>query len=141
MTEKAIILDLDGTIADYSQREHLRDTDWNAYIAASSKDVPSLPVIEIINRFKIDHKIIILSARGERSREETTEWLDRYNVYYDSLVLKPDNFEGEDCEFKSKEIHKIAEKSEIIFCIDDRSSCVQSLRDEGFYTFQCGIGY
>lgn len=139
--EKAIVLDFDGTIADYTEREHLRDVDWEAYIAASVNDIPSKPVVEIINRFKNDHKIIILSARSERSREETDQWLKKYNIYYDDLILKPNDFNGEDCSFKSKRINDISKEYEIFFCIDDRSSCVKSLRDEGFYTFQCGEGY
>jgi len=139
---KCVVLDFDGTIADYTFRDHLRSIDWDAYIAASFSDVPSKPVVEIIERFKNDHNIVILSARSERSRKETEEWLDKYNIYHDDLILKPDNATEEDCDIKVNLIKKIPEKyGEIVFCIDDRSSCVQSFRDAGLYTFQCGNGY
>lgn len=140
--KKCIVLDFDGTIADYTERDHLRDVDWDAYIAASHKDVPSKPVLEIIERFKSDHNIVILSARSERSRKETKEWLAKYEVYYDDLILKPDDATEEDCDIKKSLIKKVPEKhGEVFFCIDDRSSCVQSFRNAGLYTFQCGNGY
>ena len=139
--KKCIISDFDGTISDYSKREHLRTVDWDKYIQESKNDTPSLPVVEIINRFKDDCEIIILSARGERCRKETTEWLDEFNIYYDQLILKDDSDLRDDCIAKIDLIRKIQEKYEIFFCIDDRSSCVQSFRDLGLYTFQCGSGY
>jgi len=139
---KCIVFDFDGTIADYSKRDYLRDIDWDAYIAASFSDVPSKPVVEIIERFKSDYNIIILSARSEKSREETEEWLNKYSIYHDDLILKPDNTTEEDCDIKVKLIKDIPEKyGEILFCIDDRSSCVQSFRSSGLYVFQCGNGY
>jgi uncharacterized HAD superfamily protein len=134
-------LDFDGTIADYSKREHLRDTDWKAYILASYSDTPSTPICEIIDRFKDHFKIIILSARAESSREETEAWLYEYNIHYDKLELKPNDFVGEDCFFKSKKIDEISQEYDMLFYIDDRPSCVKTLRNKGFYVLQCGYGY
>lgn len=139
--KKAILLDFDGTLSDYSAREHLRTVDWDAYIAASVNDVPSVHVVEVLNRFKNDYKIIILSARGEKCREETTGWLDKFNVYYDKLILKGDNDRRDDCIIKAGLVKKIQKEYDIFFCIDDRPSCTKVFRDLGLYVFQCGEGY
>ena len=140
--DECIVFDFDGTIADYSKREFLRDKDWDAYIAASFTDTPSKPVLEIINRFKDSYNIVILSARSEKSRAETLEWLTKYDIHHDALILKPDSATEEDCDIKSSLIQLIPEiYGKVFFCIDDRSSCVKSFRGLGLYTFQCGEGY
>lgn len=141
MEKSLIVLDFDGTIADYSNREPLRDINWDEYINQSVNDTPCFQMLEIIERFKGDYEIMILSARGEKCRQETTEWLDIYDVYYDKLELKPEGFVGEDWQFKEDKLKEILKTRNIFMSFDDRPSCVRAMRNIGIYTLQCGDGY
>ena len=138
---KAIILDYDGTIADYRQREHLRDTDYQAYIKAGFKDTPIYPTCEIINKFRSEYKIIILSAREEQCRAEMVAWLSKYNIYYDRLILKQGTEDVEDHIAKLGLFKDAIKEYDILFAIDDRSSVVNMLRGMGIFVLQCGKGY
>jgi hypothetical protein len=139
---KCLILDFDGTIADYTHRQYLRDIDFQAYIDESPNDIPSLPVCSIINRFKEDYLIIILSARGEKCRQETIDWLDKYYIHYDTMILKDDNDERDDYLVKMDLMReKILTKYDVFFAIDDRNSVANIYRENNIFTFQCGLGY
>lgn len=144
MSKNAIILDFDGTISDYSDRAKYRDIDWNKYIELSYTDIPNRAVISLINKFKYTHEILIVTARAESSREETVDWLNKYNIHYDRLIMKQSNHDAEeDGLVKSLIIKKLIEVEEydILFCVDDRDCCVKYLRDLGLTVFQCGYGY
>lgn len=140
--KQALILDFDGTIADYKTREHLRAVDWDAYISASHTDTPILQTVEIINKFKGDYFIIILSARGESSRGETSKWLEKYNIYYDEMILRDNDDTRDDYLIKLDLIReKVLNRYEVFMAIDDRSSVVKLFRENGIFTIQVGDGY
>jgi hypothetical protein len=142
--DKAIILDFDGTLTDYRAREQYRNVDWDKYIALSHTDVPNPPVVEVINKFKYDYDILIVTARAESSRGETEEWLRSYNIYYDKMYMRDDSIMdiGKDGVLKANILKdKILPLYDVLFCIDDRDCCVKEFRDLGLSVFQCGDGY
>lgn len=142
MKPKAIILDFDGTIADYRKREHIRDIDFSEYIKLSYTDIPFKAVCEIIRLFKNEYKIIILSARAESARQETIDWLSRFNIHFDKLILKQDSDTRDDGYIKYEILNEsLMTEYDILFCIDDRSTCISYMRQLGLPAFQCGEGY
>ena len=142
MNKKAIICDFDGTLSDYKHREHLRTSDWNSYISLSRKDTLIEQVNDILERFKDSYTIIILSARGEKCRVETEEWLADKNVHYDELILKNDEDMRDDCLVKLDLLRdKILDRFDVYFALDDRSSVAELYRQNDIFVFQCGNGY
>lgn len=144
MRKKAVIFDFDGTIADYSEREIWRSVNWDKYIDLSYTDIPNNPVVELINKFKNEYTILIVTARGESNRGETEDWLSEHNIYYDDLIMKKSNHGvSEDGLAKSLIVKELMENEnyDILFCVDDRDCCVKYLRDLGLTVFQCGYGY
>lgn len=83
MTAPAIIVDLDGTLADPGDRNL-----WN--FAGILEDKVITHNREFVYRYADDHAILVVTARSEACREDTATWLDR-NLYqrWDKLFMTP----------------------------------------------------
>lgn len=120
---KALIVDLDGTMADCSHR--------NPYDAKKcGDDAPIDFVIEIVKRFQSDHHIIFVSGRDAKYMKETIDWLTnkaglKAGLY--SLYMKPDK--AADLGFKQEifDAH-IKNKYYVTFVLEDRTHMVQMYR-------------
>ena len=97
MILKAVIFDLDGTLANIDARRELSlkpngKMDWDVFFDASniSLDLPNEPVIKMAQLFAADgFNIVIFSGRNDRSYTETQQWLEKYGVPYNLLVMRP----------------------------------------------------
>src|SRR6056297_3614293 len=76
--DKAIIVDLDGTLSLIYNR--------NVYEASKSlNDQVNKPILSILNKYKNDHKIIIITGRSSKDKDVTLDWLHINNIPYDYL--------------------------------------------------------
>lgn len=79
MKKKTLVVDIDGVLTN--------ETKGHDY----KKRTPNLIVIKLINLLSKDYKIILHTARYLEDEKITKEWLEKYNVKYDDLILgKPD---------------------------------------------------
>jgi uncharacterized HAD superfamily protein len=91
MNKEVVMVDIDGTIADNEHRvHHYHNKDWLTFFAEAIHDTPIMPVIRIIQALARDHAIVICTARPEHLREDTEEWLVKYNIPFDALYMRPD---------------------------------------------------
>lgn len=77
------IFDLDGTIADNSQRLHYvsgETKDWNKYYAECGDDRPIWTVIKVLQALQKDNDIWIWSGRADSVKDTTVAWLWRYGI-------------------------------------------------------------
>lgn len=141
MTRTALF-DIDGTLADATHRlHHIQNGshDWDAFFAECVND----PVIEPIRDLAIlvarqGLKIILVSGRSDRVREETKEWLARGGVPYSALLMRKDGDYRADTVVKSEFLDTIlADGHEIAFVVDDRPSVVAMWRERGLTCLQC----
>jgi predicted kinase len=139
---KAVIFDLDGTLADATHRlHHIKNGshNWDAFFAGCVDD----PVIEPIRELAIlvaqqGYKIILVSGRSDAVQQETKEWLDRNGVPYSELHMRPAGDYRQDFIIKSEILDRIlAEGNEIAFVVDDRPSVVAMWRERGLTCLQC----
>ena len=77
---KVWVFDIDGTLADNEHRMHHLDgkKEWDAFFSKQHLDEPYQPVIDVLHALANDRPgdaVIIVTARDERFREETLEWL------------------------------------------------------------------
>ena len=89
------MFDLDGVLSDAAGRQHFLDgsigkKDWKAFFAASRDD----PLLEDLHRLlsllDASLAIVLLTARPTTVQDETLAWLDRYDVRWDLLVMRPE---------------------------------------------------
>ena len=141
--KKAIIVDIDGTLANVEHRRKflIDSNDWKMFKANMSSDSLNVWCLEVINRFKADYKIILVSGREEKYREVTEDWLGRYDISYNYLFLRSTNDFRGDAIIK-KEIYdlKIKKKFSILFVLDDRDQVVKMWRSSGLVCLQCHEG-
>lgn len=136
-----VIFDLDGTLCDISHRLHHvqgENKNWDAFYKDCVNDVPKDNVIEMLCCLEEYHDIIISSGRSEDVRKETEEWLDKNNVKYNQLLMRPTKCYTPDNALKKMwlDTGKLGPKEEILFVVEDRDRMVQMWRGAGLTCLQ-----
>lgn len=149
--DKIYIFDFDGTIADSKHRHHfLQDEidgitvpktgtnkDWTSFFAAQDQDIPFDGILLIMKAlYQAGYVIIILTARPENQRNVSVDWLKRYNVKYDALIMRPTGCREDDTTLKVHQLKQYFSKSQrqrIQTIFEDRRRVVQSLRAAGYH--------
>lgn len=138
---QAIIVDMDGTLADLNGR--------NPYDASECEyDLPNYPVIDAVRKYVKDgYKLIICSGRSDVYAEQTKRWLDKNDIRPDLLLMRDPNKvdkEGKlipDDELKrSMFLESIHNKYLVEAVFDDRERVVDAWRDLGLPVFQVAEG-
>lgn len=144
MKERAIIVDLDGTLADIKVRLKFLENgknDWKNFQASVKTDTLNHWCRELIEHMKSDYRVLLVSGRIESLREGTEEWLRLHKVFYDRLFMRPVNDYRPDQILKLEMYQqKILNSYEILFVVDDRSKVVEMWRSQGLICLQCQAG-
>ena len=140
--ENAIIVDIDGTIAENSHRVHHIKKDpknpraWEHFFKECIKDEMVPETILVAYRLALDHKIILCTGRTETYRPETKEWLDIYFPFYTELHMRRDGDYRPDFEAKGDMVDLVLKKYNVVMAFDDKDSVIKMLTEKGIYTFQ-----
>lgn len=148
-TVPAIIVDIDGTLADCNHRRYhvaQKPKNWGRFFAEMDKDrlngwCDLLIRMAAFGNGAFNCKILLVSGRGEEYRERTVAWLKRWDVHYDELLMRPEKDSRPDTEIKL-EIYRrdIAPRYCVQFVVDDRKSVTQMWRAQGLPCLQCDEG-
>lgn len=143
MAEELVIFDIDGTLADISERIHhvrKKPKNWNAFNEGMAQDKAIRSMVRLCNiLYATGVRIVLCSGRNEKNRPETVEWLDKQGVNYHDLLLRKDEDFRSDIVIK-REILRDMDKSKILFVVEDRSRVVEMWRSEGLTCLQCAPG-
>lgn len=141
--QRCLMIDLDGTLADIDHRRKKLavDKDWKKFSGGIPLDRINEWCLEIINRFKIDHKIILVTGRMENYSLETEKWLALHKVYFDLIFYRKINDYRPDQIIKEEIFkEKILPDFNVLFVIDDRAKVVEKWRELGLVCLQCDNG-
>ena len=143
--EKAIIVDLDGTLCDVEHRVHhvhSKPKNWKAFNQAMDQDQPYFWCIELIAAMKArGYKVFFVTGRDENFREMTESWLAKHKVEFDELHMRKKADFREDSEVKEEiYVKKIEKRAQVLFVVDDRKSVVERWRKLGLTCLQCAPG-
>jgi hypothetical protein len=101
----AVVVDIDGVLADAVNRQHFLDRerpDYQAFFDACGDD----PVIEeirvLLDLLDPDLQVVLLTARPDRVRPLTEAWLRRHEIRWDLLVMRPTGTRELAREFKQE---------------------------------------
>lgn len=143
MKRKSILIDIDGTLSNCSHREpYLKlEKPLNRKffdVNEMEKDTLNEWCKNIIDQFKSNYAIILLTGRQEKARKITENWLKKYDISYDLLIMKRDD------DFRKGNIYKedvynnvLSKEFEILFAIDDNDDVVKLWRSLGITCLQC----
>jgi len=143
--KKCIIVDLDGTLCDMSDRLALilnpekAKRDWDAFYAAMVNDNVNKWCHDLITTYAIkDIHIIYITGRPEKYLSQTMDWLRRNMCPINGLYMRPTNDNRKDTLVKKElfETH-VKSKYEILFCLEDRTHLAQMWRSLGLVCLQC----
>lgn len=144
----AIIVDIDGTIADNSHRQHYLEgakKDWDGFFSKLHLDTPRDAVATAARFFWI-HKLwtpIFVTGRGAEYREPTSDWLAKHFMWSCNmpLYMRAKGDRRPDVEVK-REIYErdIAPIYEVRLVLDDRDSVVKMWRSLGLECWQVAEG-
>jgi|TARA_B100001093_G_scaffold353895_1_gene338356 FMN phosphatase YigB (HAD superfamily) len=145
--KKIVIFDLDGTLALIDKRRDLSTKDngkfdWDVFFDPKNidLDLPNQPVIDTVDLLSTDYRIWILSGRSDVTHQATRDWLSKNGVYYDNLVMRPQNhLYLPDNELKQMWLDSIGVDN-VAMVFDDRNQVVDMWRQNGLTCFQVADG-
>ena len=145
---KIVIFDLDGTLALIDRRRTLATKDngkldWGVFQDPTNidLDLPSQPVIDMADLLSSQgFTIWILSGRSDVTHQATLDWLNRNNVTFDHLVMRPQNhLFMPDNDLKQMWLDSIGVDN-VAMVFDDRNQVVDMWRKNGLTCFQVAKG-
>ena len=94
MNRRTILVDLDDTCSAAHRREHLIADSWDAFHADLANDEPIFDMVRLLQAIPSaeggDGIVIVgATARPEKWRQATIEWLARHNVPLDVVLMRP----------------------------------------------------
>ena len=146
--KKIVIFDLDGTLALIDKRRAISTKDngkmdWDKFFDPRNihLDSPNQTVIDMANILHSqDYQIYILSGRSDVTEDVTIDWLDKHNVNYDLLQMRPQNLLYKpDNDLKQGWLNMIG-RDKVVMVFDDRQQVVDMWRSNGLTTFQVADG-
>ena len=147
MDKKIVIFDLDGTLALIDKRRAISTKDngkmdWGKFFNPKNidLDVPNKDVIKMADLLSNNHRIWILSGRSDVTYQATLDWLNKHDIWFDHLVMRPQNhLYLPDNDLKQMWLDSIG-KDNVAMVFDDRQQVVDMWRDNGLTTFQVAKG-
>lgn len=145
--QKALVVDIDGTIADITHRAKYVNSpegtkDWHIFNSLMEYDIPKLNVISLVTRLQSTGlPVILVTGRFSQYKKKTIEWLIYHKIDWALLLMRTDGDFRSDCIIK-KEIYEnnIKDLFDIVAVFDDRDSVVQMWRDQGLLCLQVQKG-
>lgn len=147
-----ILVDIDGTIADCSERAKKYITDletpnWDAFYEACSEDKPIPSIIQLVEELSTYYDIIFCSGRRESVKEKTIAWMKKYlvNTQYEPLhmLFRKDGDTRHDTEVKPELLDALLKEHpeyNICYILEDRNSMVAKWRELGYTCLQVADG-
>ena len=146
---RAVIFDIDGTLADVTHRLHHLDgeKDWNAFFRDMIDDTPVEPISRLAKMLYHNAQaqrdidaVLIVTARPERPdwRQITLDWLAAHEIPYSAIYMRPEGDMRSDHLVKRDILQRILDDGyEPVLVVDDRPQVVKMWRDHGIVTLQC----
>lgn len=120
---KAIIVDVDGTIAD--MKDYRGPFDWQKV----DRDDPRKFVIEMVKSYShLGYRVIVCSGRSDECKGKTIDWLDKHvgSLFWDELHMRKAGDFRKDAVIKEEIFWThLAERYNIVAAIDDRPMMIR----------------
>lgn len=129
-----VIVDIDGTLAKMGDRSPY---DWSKV----GVDRVHRDIADLVDDIGAMRSIILVSGRDESCREQTVAWLDRHDIKYDMLLMRPAGNNEKDTIIKERIYREhILGKYHVDYVLDDRDQVVKLWRSLGLRCLQVADG-
>lgn len=131
----AYIVDVDGTLVNTADIVHLvlnKPKKYDQFHHASVFCEPHAWVVEEVREHHAaGHVVIILTARKDRWRELTSNWLETHDVPHHELHMRKDDDNRPDRIIKEEILLELRERFEIVGAFDDNPSVIALWEEHG----------
>jgi hypothetical protein len=104
----AVVVDIDGVLADASGRQLLRGSgDWRSFFDACDQDPLIDETSTLLDLLDPSLRVLLVTGRPRRVQTKTVEWLERYRVRWDLLVTRDFGDYSGVSEFKRDVLHDL----------------------------------
>ena len=145
--KEAIIVDLDGTLADIEERLHHIEKDpkdWESFSKEIHTDLVNKWCERLMTAMKKQGcKILLVTGRmgNQLTRCETENWLERWEVPWSIIYYRGDQDIRPDDVVKKEIYQKSIEPFfDVQFVVEDRARVVKMWREIGLICLQCAEG-
>lgn len=136
---KVVLCDLDGTLCLFEKQDKSKSNYRSPYDASTCEnDLMNEAVAKILG-FCL--KVILVSGREDKYRNQTERWLEANGIEYDALLMRRSG------DYRKDSIVKLEIYDEFIkpfydveFVLDDRNQVVEMWRDQGLICLQVADG-
>lgn len=132
---RTILTDIDGTLSNSRWRDGLIGAvSWDEYHEQSQFDKPNEHMIWLLRALHSrEYSIIGISSRPEKFRKLTMDWLLKYHVPLDMLLLRPNDNHRLSPELKIQLVSNLlgGNFDDIAFIFDDREDVIAAFRAKG----------
>ncbi len=149
MKRKVMIIDLDGTISDSSERKHYVEgvkKDFKTFYEEMGSDKIRADIwAEVVARSKKSGAgIVFLTGRPEEYRYITETWLEENDILphrdYGALLMRQEADHREDTIVKKELFDEYLSDYEVECAYDDRPKVIRMWKECGFEVVDVGDG-
>jgi hypothetical protein len=148
--KKIVVFDIDGTLANAQHRIHHvkpepgQKKNWSAFFKEAANDEPYYHMLPLTKLYRDnDYLIVLCTGRPTSFRQDTVAWLNKYDIPWDTLLMRLTIDNGKDYEIKPKlltsyfEVNNLDLKSiEAIY--EDRLTVCEAWKQMGLPVMVCG---
>lgn len=125
-----VLVDLDSTLCDTRHRHdrspHAGEGNtWLTYGESCHLDAPIVGTVGLVRLLAAQHRIRIISGRGDVFLEKTIDWLDRHEVPYDSVFLRNQDHPEEHSGYKEMYLREVLKTEDVVLALDDWPTVVE----------------
>ena len=89
---ECVIVDIDGVLANASTRQHHLDPpwrDWDAFFADCIDDESFEEIVTLIDLLDPKLAVVLLTSRPMWVQRPTLQWLAKFDISFDLLIMRP----------------------------------------------------
>jgi hypothetical protein len=139
-----VIIDIDNTLCISNERFELAKkpngkTDWDIAHNPTliEKDKPFYPMIDLAKQYKQNgFEVIILTGRPDAIEGVTEEWLKKYEIEYDQLIMRNRSSHFLKAPIYKKKVYETIIKSDVFCAYDDDEDIIQMWNSLGIPCFK-----
>lgn len=134
-TRPLAVFDVDGVLADVTHRLHhlrARPQRWERFFQAADRDPLLVEGADRLRAALVDHDVLYLTGRPERTRRLTERWLGRHDLPTGPLVMRSDDDHRPARWMKREVLRRLSATRDIVSVIDDDPAVVAVLEADGW---------
>jgi phosphoglycolate phosphatase-like HAD superfamily hydrolase len=129
------VFDVDGVLADVTHRLHhlrARPQRWERFFQAADRDPLLVEGADRLRAALVDHDVVYLTGRPERTRRLTERWLARHDLPVGPLIMREDRDSRPARWMKREVLRRLATTRDVASVLDDDPAVVAVLEADGW---------